>query len=410
MSCYLGETETTPDTVAFTASIETPWDDGTGTSALLELCRMVNNRLAALHQSTFTFSNVGSSAPDGSFVGRNYGSNPTRHPIREFVQVLDQCRSEVLAMVTPQTLVPIAFGGMINGSGYQWRYNNAATVKATLVAAINGLNSQLLEDWELMILALRAALDSLSGAQIQSAPWTAATITIRFPTGSDADDEGIPSNKVTSRGELNLASVTPSIGGSSTDWVIDTSAGANLYGDRAARTSTHTSLFADTGRDLGVAFAGDENDPAPATVEYHGTSKLFEAAIPVRGIGWDHGLSVRRTYTMTCVGTSGINLTALNGKSIPWHAEARKPSSFDLTDLPVTFSAGSGSVVWSGNTAGASATKTVIIDADLDLPAIANTEDARDWWNLMESANVFIVLDTYIFNFCIDANGTAHDD
>lgn len=78
--------------------------------------------------------------------------------------------------------------------------------------------------------------------------------------------------------------------------------------------------------------------------------------------------------------------------------------------LSVTYVPDSGSITWSGNGISTSATKTLVVEADLDLPAIAVTEDARDWWDEYEMCESVLVLDTYVFNFCIDSNGDAHDD
>lgn len=407
MSCYLGETETTADTVSFSAPLETPWDDGTGTSALTELCRMVNNRLVALHQTAHTFTSVGLLAADGAFVARNYASNPARHPIYEFANVLSECKAQVYLMLNPQITTPIiSFGGMVNSSGYRWRYNNAATVKATLDGALSGLLATLVEDWRPMIIALRAALESLSGAVVQSKAWDAATITI---TGPFAGATTLRTYEATA---INPASVSPAIGGTSTTWHIDVSAGANLYGDRVLHAPGDYNLINSQG-DVAVGFQGDAGLPYPddESVDYFGASSTFYLADPVGYVGWCHMRSSRKTFSITCAGTGGIDLRALNGKTVTWHLDTvAGVGSRPPTPLPVTYSNGSGSITWSGNTLTTSATKTVVSDVTLDDPAIATTEDAVDWWEEYESAIVQLYIDTPVFNFCIDSNGVAHDD
>lgn len=408
MSCYLGETETTADTVSFSAPLETPWDDGTGTSALTELCRMVNNRLVALHQTAHTFTSVGLLAADGAFVARAYASNPARHPIYEFANVLSECKAQVYLMLNPQITTPtISFGGMVNASGYRWRYNNAATVKATLDGALSGLLATLVEDWKPMIVALRAALESLSGAVIQSKAWDAATISITGPFS------GSTSLQVYENTAIDPASVTPAIGGTSTHWHIDVSPGANLYGDRVISTPGTNDL---PGRgDIAVGFQSDYGNDYPAddeSIDYLGASSTFYLAEPVGYVGWVHTRSCRKTFSFACSGSAGVDLRKLNGKVISWHLDTvdSGDSTRPPTDFPVTYSNPSGSITWSGNSAGFSSTKTVVSDVTLDDPAIPITEDAVDWWQQRECRDVQLYIDTPVFNFCIDSNGDTHDD
>lgn len=410
MSCYIGATETTADTVAFSAPLETPCDDGTGTSALTELCRMVNDRLVALHQTAHTFTSVGSTAADGAFVARAYASNPARHPIYEFANVLSECKAQVYLMLNPQVITPAIFGGMVNSSGYRWRYNNAATVKATLDGALAGLLATLVEDWKPMIVALRAALVSLSGAQIQSQPWSAATITIYHTIGSLGRGAGVASLQTSTFGELNPASITPSIGGSSSTWSVDTSAGANQYGDRSPTGFGYDELSGDSR--LGVGFHSDGSYPPSSSVDYAGASIPFEDVYGMSEMGWVHAMSHRKTYTLSCSAPLGVDLRKLNGKTIFWHMDTQQDGHLIgyPSPLSVTYSAASGTVTWSGNLISTAATKTVVVDADLDLPAIDITEDARDWWDEYELCETVLVIDTTEFNFCIDSNGNYHDD
>jgi len=424
MACYIGETETSADTVSFTHALETPWDAQTGQSPLMELCRMVQNRWTALHQGTLTFVVVGANPPDTTFDGINYEAVPAANPFRDFYRVLDACRSAVLAMVVNGGA---GFGGVVNSSGYRWRYNNADAVRTALLSDLTGFDFQLQEDWKPIILALRTALESLSGAEVQSAPWVPATLAFSivplvfgdpdYPGGkSDIGglSGGIDPTTVTyypgdfQHGNTYLADVdTPN-----NDWPVS-------FGYAHAGGAENTLGYEfEVGFHVGAALPNDgsfgsgHGDPTSAT------DRIFVQCDHLRSGGW-YILPESMSKSWRIRGNPAWSTqarAAMIGKTATWSITLIGPD----TDLPVTATP-SGGVLTFSNTAHITIGQVVTSFVEMGADPIPTGAEALAWADQDEVTYAGTVegpkgcstqfeISGYSYDFCVDALGVYHDD
>lgn len=409
MACYIGETETSADTVVFTAALETPWDSQSGQSPLCELCRMVNDRLTALHQATFSFTRIGASPTDTALGDVDYEGNPGWNPSGDFRTILAQCHSRISAMLNPQVVFPASFGGMVNSSGYRWRYNNAATVKSTYDGAMAGKLTTLQEDWEPIILAMRAALESLSGAEVQSQAWTPVTVEFALTPLISGDpssprdvvyrSNGIDPATVFTSGSYDIADVTSP----DNDWPVTLAGTASV-------SVLHAQDF-EVGFDIydGGSIPGAPGVPSGNTIQV-----IVDGPDGV-SMGWYKAPAEEtRTYRVKANTSVTAARVAMVGKTCDWDIEV----SGHTPTFPITATPSGGTLTFSSTT---ETTQGKTFNVDLEVPdsAITTGAHARDWhngWGQTSSpegpkaCNVGIVLSNHEYSFCVDANGVYHDD
>lgn len=406
MACYIGETETSADTVAFTAALETPWDSQSGQSPLCELCRMVNDRLTALHQGAVSFTRIGSAPTDTALGDVDYEGNPAWNPAGDFRTILAQCHSWISAMLNPET--GFVFGGMANSSGYRWRYNNAATVKSTYDGAMSGLLTTLQEDWKPIILAMRAALQSLSGAEVESQPWTPVTVgfvltpLISGDPSSQRDvvfaSGGIDPATLFTSGPYEIATTGPP----DNDWPVAFTGTGSV--------STMLEEEFEVGFDIydGGSIPGAPGAPTGATIQ------VIVSGPDGSSEGWYKAPAQEtRTYRIKANTSVTAARAAMVGKTCDWDIEV----SGHTPTFPIDATPAGGTLTFSTTT---ETTFGKVFDVDLEVPdsAITTGAHARDWHNGWGSGagdgpkgcNVGIVLSNHQYDFCVDANGVYHDD
>jgi hypothetical protein len=407
MACYIGETETSADTVAFTHALETPWDSVAGRSPLMELCRMVQNRYSAIYQPTIHFTRVGANPADTALAGVDYAGTPALNPAGDFKTILEQCYNIIFAMTNPEVFLG-SWGGMVNSAGYQWRYNNAAAVRAALATDLSGLVYTLQEDWKPIILALRTALESLSGAEVESRAWTPSTLAFTII----GDNTGTTVSTTTLGQGIDPATVTESPSGTfrasidppDNDWPVDFG-NANALGGVGV---------APAGQRFRVGFhVGDD-----AAISGNPTSSIFISSPDTGSGGW---FIDARTATLSWLvrgnpAWSAKAIAAMQGKTADWTINKTGPN----TDLPLEMSAGSGTLTFSTSSHITSG-RTVQENFTMPDGAIPTGAHAIDWVENPDWVNpgdeigpkgcsVQMVLSNNSHDFCIDWNGDYHDD
>jgi hypothetical protein len=395
MACYLGETESTGDTIPAWHDLECPWDDQDGKAPLCQLCRAVNDRLVALKQSAHSFWRIGSTAADGALAALDYEGNPTWGPPTDFAVILQQCVAQVTAMLNVS-----GFGGMLSGS-YRWRWANGSTVRSTLDSELSGLIYTLQEDWEPIIVALRNALDSLSGADIESEAWESVTI---YVAGHDFG-VSTPVVEVTNQVLVGpkLSGVSPTPGGTSTTWSVPLNA-TNTYGNRATVCGSGTYANEFNG-DIGVDYQFGNSDTHPDT--YSGAAAAFCDTI-LGDSGWWVYESCTKTWEIYIFADIGVDLRAMDGKTLNWSisAIAAEGGGSPVEAFSVVGGGTSGSFVWSQASPSVSSEHSLEIDVELDDPAIASGTLPND-----APRGVVLQLDftADAFEFCVDSAGVYHD-
>lgn len=405
MACYIGETETSADTVSFTAALETPWDSRSGQSPLCELCRMVNDRLTALHQSAFSFTRIGAAPTDTALGDVDYAGTPTWNPAGDFRTILAECHTKISAMLNPEGFT---FGGMVNTSGYRWRYNNAATVKSTYDGAMAGKLTTLQEDWKPIIEAMRAALESLSGAEVESQAWTPVTVSFALTAliGGDPTSprdvafasNGIDPATVYTSGAYDIATVT----GGDNDWPVTLSGTGSI-------TPVHGQDF-EVGFDIydGGSIPGAPGVPSGATTE------VIVDGPDGASLGWYKQPSEEtRTYRIKADTVVTAARTAMVGKTCDWDIDV----SGHTPTFPIDATPAGGTLTFANSTETTSG-KTFSVDLAVPDSAIPTGAHPRDWHNGYgigagdgpQACYVGIALSNHEYNFCVDANGAYHDD
>jgi hypothetical protein len=273
---------------------------------------------------------------------------------------------------------------------------------------MSGKLTTLQEDWKPIILAMRAALESLSGAEVESQAWTPVTVTFQLGALLGGDpasprdvafaSDGIDPATVSTAGAYETATVT----GGDNDWPVTLSGTGSV-------TPLHAQDF-EVGFDIydGGSIPGAPGVPTGATT-----------AVVVSGpdgfsLGWYKcPAEETRTYRIAASTTSTAARAAMVGKTCDWDIDV----SGDTPSFPIDATPNGGTLTFS-NTTETTTGKTFNVDLAVPDSAIPTGAHPRDWHNGWGSGagdgpiacNVGIVLSNNSYDFCVDANGVYHDD
>jgi len=334
--------------------LESLYDSLTGKSPLMHLCRMCHDRSEALKMADLSFSKVGINPADTAFAALDYDANPTWNPLRDINVILSQIHSRI---------AQLAGISLDSTTCIKWYFIPTATVSALYSAynsAISGSSLSNKEDWLIYINAMKTFLEGLSGLDIESVAWSAATATIQPTTSAregvvTADVGGI--NISGSGTGAGISGTCPAIGIGTTNgyWMVhynsDQEFGDIVWNASASGVGNPSKLDLSVGiQDFDGSLNSGSVRGEEARIAYPLCSTITEEEYFAAycGTGWFQVTKSKRRFTLAFGSTGGPTAAVLTGKTFNWTAILKEydgsgPSATD-SDIPHTFvGAGSGS-------------------------------------------------------------------
>jgi hypothetical protein len=406
MACYLGESKTVPALGESWHDFVSVFDSVSGRSPLCQMARMINDRRAVLEAGSSAIAIIGASPSDTALAGIDYALNLTRSPVRDFSTALKSCRDHILQLLVPWS--NRTTGGLVNNDGERWGFNSGTTIRSDFEDAIDGLDFELVEDFQPILEAMRDALDATVSTTASSAPWANGRILLGVNNPN-------PTSPVYSQFELNPASITAPGAPHGLEWQIAIGAGDNEYGDRDVVGCGQTGPQGGSPpevADLWVGFidgTGGGVDPLTESVDSESDpayTDICETDTLIR-TGWLHLLEVTKLFRVTPTASlkesgsgtwdpvSPIPTNAKTSVSTSYSLAVYQPGGSTPSSLGVTHTPSGGSVTFGSS----DSYKEYSIESELTIPALASTAEPFD----SDGCNVRLEVAEDEFLFCVDS-------